>query len=153
MHRKFILDAWKKQYSNAPGGDCYKAMPWFWEQLDKEGYSIWHAAYKYNDELKVSFMVSNLAAGFVQRCDEVRKYAFGLVQILGQEGGPIEIRQTWLMRGQEIKPLLDANPDAEHYEWTKVTDFSDAEKQKIEHMWCAGEKIDGLEILDCKVFK
>ena len=32
-----VLDAWKREYSNAPGGDCTKAMPWFWENFDAQG--------------------------------------------------------------------------------------------------------------------
>merc|ERR1712070_1150674 len=43
----FILDAWKKQYSNAPGGDCYKAMPYFWDNHKPDDYSLWYATYNY----------------------------------------------------------------------------------------------------------
>lgn len=147
------LDSWKRQYSNAPDRDCFKAMPWFWENLDKAGYSVYMCKYNYNEDLKVSFQVSNLCGGFVQRCDEVRRYAFGTLQILGKEGGPIEIVGCWLFRGPDEKPLLECNPDAEYYTWTKVTEFSDAEKQAIAEMWCSEETINGKPILDCKVFK
>mmetsp|Transcript_10723 Transcript_10723/g.12945 ORF Transcript_10723/g.12945 Transcript_10723/m.12945 type:complete len:411 (+) Transcript_10723:119-1351(+) len=151
---KFVVDAWKKQYSNAPGGDCYKVMPWLWENFDKEGWSFFHGSYKYNKELEVAFMTSNLAGGFVQRCDAVRKYSFGVIQILGKDGGPMEIRITWIMRGQSIDPLIEANPDAEHYEWKKVENLDDEkEKSYIADMFCAWETVDGLPILDAKVFK
>jgi len=129
-------------------------MPWFWEHFDREGFSIFHGNYKYNNELEVAFMTSNLAGGFVQRCDEVRKYSFGTIQILGKDGGPMELRLTWIMRGQAIDPLLESNPDAEHYEWKKVENLDDEkEKKYIEDMFCAWETIDGLPILDAKVFK
>jgi elongation factor 1-gamma len=34
---EFVLDAWKREYSNAPGGDTNLAMPYFWENLDLVG--------------------------------------------------------------------------------------------------------------------
>ena len=149
----FVLDEWKRKYSNAPGGDCYKVMPWFWENLDTAGYSVYMGDYNYNAELTVSFMVSNLAGGFVQRCDEIRKYAFGLLQILKKSDNEFVLKGCWLFRGDSEKLMLEANPDAEHYTWTKL-DTSDASvQQKVADMWCAWEKIDGLEIVDCKVFK
>merc|ERR1712224_60029 len=132
----FILDAWKKQYSNAPGGDCYKAMPWFWENGDFEGYSLHIAKYKYNEENKVAFMVSNLIGGFVQRCDEIRKYAFGCLQIIGKEGGPMEVIGCWLMRGQSIQPLLDCNPDAEYYDYEKLDPNDPATRERVADLWC-----------------
>ena len=86
-----VLDAWKRTYSNAPNGDYYGVMPTFWQELDKEGWSIWHQKYKYNAENTKLFMTSNLVGGFIQRCDELRKYAFGVMQILGSDGGPLEV--------------------------------------------------------------
>lgn len=149
----FVLDAWKKQYSNAPGGDCYKAMPYFWDNHKPDDYSLWYATYNYNSDNKVGFMVSNLVGGFVQRCDEVRKYAFGTMQIIGEEGKAMEIVGCWLMRGQEIKPMLDANPDAEYYTWTKMDITADGVKKQVEDLWCAWETLEGKPIIDCKVFK
>jgi elongation factor 1-gamma len=71
---KMVLDAWKREYSNAPNGDCTLAMPYFWDNYDKEGYSLWFCNYNFNDECKVAFMTSNLVGGFIQRSDELRKY-------------------------------------------------------------------------------
>lgn len=39
------------------------------------------------------------------------------------------VQGCWLIRGQSIAPLLEANPDAEYYEWTKA-DTTD-EKTKV----------------------
>jgi len=152
----FVLDAWKKQYSNAPGGDCYKAMPWFWEKMDalnpKDAYSFWYQTYQFNEENKVPFMVSNLVGGFVQRCDEIRKYSFGTMQIIG-EGDKYEIIGCWMMRGQEIAPMLECNPDAEYYNWTKMDLSKDGVKKQVEDLWCAWETLEGKPIADGKVFK
>lgn len=149
---KLILDAWKRQYSNAPGGDCYKAMPWIWENFDAEGWTIFKSEYQYNDELKIGFQVSNLCGGFVQRMDAVRKYAFGTMQIIGKDGGPMEIVGCWLMRGNSAQPIIDANPDAEYHKWTPY-ELTDANKKEIADIWCAEEELFGKPILDCKVFK
>jgi elongation factor 1-gamma len=150
---KLNLDAWKREYSNAPGGDCYKAMPWFWENYDTEGYSLWTCSYNYNDELKTAFMTSNLVAGFVQRSDALRRYAFGVMQIVGNQQGQ-KVVGAWLLRGQDIKAMLAENDDAEHYTWTKLDQPpTEEQKKRLADLWCSGDKIDGEEILDCKVFK
>lgn len=148
------MDAWKKTYSNVVGDDYYSSMPYFWENLDKEGYSLFTCAYKFNEENKVEFMTSNLIGGFLQRCDEVRKYAFGTMQVVkGADDDFFQIVGAWVMRGDSIKPLLDCNPDAEYYIWTKV-DPTDAAVQKlVADLWCAEEEVSGKKIYDGKVFK
>eukprot|EP00952_Eustigmatos_sp_NYUAD-ZCMA_P011516 46741-Eustigmatos_ZCMA.PRE.1 len=66
----FVMDTWKKTYSNASSYD--EAMKTFWEMFDAEGYSLWYCKYQYNQELTKLFMTCNLVGGFVQRTDEVR---------------------------------------------------------------------------------
>ena len=53
-----ILDDWKRKYSNAETRE--EALPWFWENFKPEEYSLWTVDYKYNNELTVTFMTSNL---------------------------------------------------------------------------------------------
>ena len=53
-----ILDDWKRKYSNEDTRPV--AMPWFWEHLTPDEYSLWRVDYKYNDELKLTFMSNNL---------------------------------------------------------------------------------------------
>ncbi len=143
-----VMDAWKREYK----AKYYKAMPWLWENLDKEGYSCWFQEYNYNAENKKAFMTCNLVGGFLQRCDAVRKYAMGVMQVIGEEGKEIKIVGAWLFRGQTEKHMLDCNPDAEYYTWKKITDFSDAEKARFGKILNDEEEIDGLPIIDCKVF-
>lgn len=155
-----VLDMWKKTYSNSRG-DYYASMKPFWgEILDKEGYSLWWGKYRYNSENTVAFMTSNLVGGFLQRCDEVRKYAFGSVVIFGGENAPeggYHVEGCWLIRGQTIQPLLDCNPDAEYYDWVKVDVDNEAERTRVGHFWCAEEKIPGEQpselVYDSKIFK
>lgn len=99
LHSSFVLDQFKRVYSNED--TATKAIPFFWENFDKEGWSIWHADYKYSDELKFIFMSSNLVGGMFQRLDKLRKYAFASVVILGKDHDNI-IQGVWIMRGQKL---------------------------------------------------
>ena len=93
------MDAFKRSYSNED--TATKAIPFFWENFDKEGWSIWKATYNYKDELKRIFMVSNLVSGMMQRIEKLRKYAFASVLILGEDNNAA-IEGVWVMRGQEL---------------------------------------------------
>ena len=77
------------------------AIPYFWENFDAEGYSLWFAEYQYPEELKKIFMACNLVGGMFQRLDSLRKYGFGSVIIFGVDGD-ISISGVWMLRGQEL---------------------------------------------------
>lgn len=146
------MDHWKRTYSNSRT-DYYLSMAPFWkEQFDKEGYSIWFCKYKYNDENTVDYKTSNLVGGFLQRCDEVRRWAFGSMVILN-ETAPFEVEGCWLIRGQSIQPLVDCNPDAEYYEWTKANTDDEATRALIGDYWCSCGNINNKAQLDSKIFK
>mmetsp|Transcript_6284 Transcript_6284/g.7851 ORF Transcript_6284/g.7851 Transcript_6284/m.7851 type:complete len:429 (+) Transcript_6284:97-1383(+) len=146
----FNNDSWKKTYSNASNYE--DAMKTFWETFDSEGWSLWKQEYNYNAENSVLFMTSNLVSGFVQRSGELRKWAFGVMQIIGE--GPFEVFGIWLMRSQSIEHMLKANDDAEYYTWTKIpTPISDDDKKMIFDTWTSETTLFGKKIQDCKVFK
>jgi len=130
----FVGDEWKRTYSNSKE-DFRKVMPWFWEHLDRAGWSVWKQKYKYNADNKVDWMVSNTVGGFLQRCDEVRKYAFGMMCVLG-DAAPYEIMGVWLIRGKSMGPMLEANPDAEYYDWEEVNVEDAAVRAHVEDVWC-----------------
>jgi elongation factor 1-gamma len=126
---KFVLDEWKRVYSNEDTRT--KAIPWFWENLDKEGYSIWFGEYKYNHELAKLYMTANLVGGFLQRLEKLRKYGFGSILILGQEP-ELKISCVFLVRGSELPAEMKECDDSEHYVWTKVTELENADvKEKV----------------------
>lgn len=53
------IDEWKRKFKNEETREV--ALPWFWENMPLgEEYSIWQLDYKYNDELSLVFMTSNL---------------------------------------------------------------------------------------------
>lgn len=94
-----MLDAFKRCYSNED--TATKAIPHFWENFDKEGWSVWRSSYKYADELKRIFMTSNLVSGMFQRLDKLRKNAFASMLILGEDNNNC-IEGIWVLRGQEL---------------------------------------------------
>jgi elongation factor 1-gamma len=57
----FVMDEWKKVYSNNDTKTV--ALPYFWEKFDKDNYSVWYCEYKYPEELRLTFMSSNLIGG------------------------------------------------------------------------------------------
>lgn len=151
----FSMDAWKKTYSNAT--NLEEAMATFWQIFDKEGWSLWHQAYKYNEENKKIFMTSNAVGGFQQRTDEIRKWAFGVMDVLGTEETVLEIKGVWLLRGDTVEHMIQANDDANWYEWTKLAgkdmDPSDEAKAQVAAYWINETELEGKPIQDSKVFK
>ncbi|RYY35310.1 elongation factor 1-gamma family protein [archaeon] len=146
-----VMDEWKRTYSNSRP-DYYASMDWFWANLDKSGYSLWICKYKYNEENKRDFMTSNLVGGYIQRTDEIRRHAFGVMYVLNN-AAPYEVEGCWLMRGQDIQPMLDCNPDAEYYDWIKL-DADNAEHRKlVGDYWCTQTTLNGKEVYDSKCFK
>jgi len=152
----FVMDEWKRTYSNGikeEGGKA-KVMEWFWANLDRAGYTVWRQNYKYNADNKTDWMVSNTVGGFMQRCDEVRKYAFGMMAVLGDKA-PFEIMGIWLLRGKSMAPMLEANPDAEYYDWIEVNPEDAAVRANVMEVWTHDwpGKLEGKEIYDSKCFK
>jgi len=125
---KMNMDEWKRTYSNNDTRSV--AIPWLWENFDKEGYSFYFGDYKYNNELEKIFMTSNLLGGFAQRLDKLRKYGFGSMIILGQEP-KLEIQVCFLFRGQEIPNEMKECDDSEHYNWTKANTDDAATRERI----------------------
>jgi elongation factor 1-gamma len=152
---KFSMDGWKKQYSNAITYDA--AMEYFWEKFDAEGWSLWYQVYKFNEDNKRIFMTSNAIGGFQQRSDEIRKWAFGVMDVLGTEETKLEIRGIWLFRGDTVDHMVSANDDANWYTWTKLVGKglppTDEVKAQVKAFWTEETELEGMPIQDSKVFK
>lgn len=162
------LDGWKRLYSNAPSnrfrevavGGLWNGAPVpnspneeVFPGYDANAYSWWFCTYKYPEENTVNFMVMNKVGGFIQRVDYARKYAFGVMCILKKDN-TFPVVGCWMFRGQDLPPqMLEECYDMDLYEWVKV-DLSDAaQKKRLEDMLCEEATIDGLEHVECKVFK
>jgi elongation factor 1-gamma len=143
---KFILDAWKREYSN---NDTKDAIKWFWDNFDPEGYSIWKVDYKYNDELTLTFMSNNLIGGFYARLERAHKYAFGSMIVRGENNNNT-ISGYWVIRGQEIPYEIYDAADYGSYDFQKIEPAQYEEKKEEFYKYLAWEFDD---CVDGKVFK
>ncbi|KAK8844694.1 hypothetical protein IAR55_006543 [Kwoniella newhampshirensis] len=146
----FNLEEWKRQYSNLDTRTG--ALPWFYEKFDKDGFSIWKVDFKYNDELTAVFMSNNQIGGFFNRLEASRKYLFGSVGVLGKANDSL-ITGILILRGQDVKPVVEVAPDYESYEYKRI-DLENAEdKSFFEGALAWDLVVDGKEWADGKNFK
>ncbi|KAI9847809.1 MAG: hypothetical protein M1837_001702 [Sclerophora amabilis] len=150
----FVLDDWKRKYSNEETREV--ALPWFWENYKPEEYSLWRVDYKYNDELTLIFMSSNLIGGFFARLEASRKYLFGTCSVFGQANDSV-ISGVFAVRGKEALPAFDVAPDFESYEFTKLDPSKKEDKEFVEDQWSWDKPITvngkTYEWADGKIFK
>merc|ERR1712002_518769 len=148
----FDMDAFKRCYSNEKDDD--KILAYFYEHFPSDTYSVWQGNYKYNNELTMSFMASNMVAGMFQRVEKLRKHAFASVIVFG-ENNALEIEGLWFWRGHDLVfPLCDDwTTDYETYDWKKLDFNADATKKKIkEFLACEGD-FDGRKYKTGKIYK
>ena len=129
---EMVLDDWKRKYSNSETRE--DAMPWFWEHYNPKDYSLWRLDYKYNEDLTLTFMSSNLIGGFFNRLEASRKYIFGAASVYGKPKDSV-IVGAFLIRGQDSVPAFDVAPDFESYEFTKLDGSKAADKEFIADQW------------------
>ena len=145
-------DEWKRTYKNNPPEVWKKKL---WEMFDPKGWALWVCRFKYNHENEKQFMCANAIGGFVQRSDAMRKWAFGTMFVTGSEAClPIEISGCWLMRGDTVENLTEANDDALCYTWTKIDHTSAAGRALVEEYWTADVDgfLEGKLVTDGKLF-
>ena len=146
----FVLDNWKRKYSNEDTRSV--ALPWFWEHYNPKEYSIWKVEYKYNDELTMTFMSNNLVGGFINRLTGSIKYIFGCLVVYG-ENNANGIVGAVMIRGQEFEPAFNVAPEWESYSFTKVDTTNEEQKEFVNNMWAWDKPYEGKEIADGKVLK
>ena len=105
--------------------------------------------FKYNDELTQTFMSSNLIGGFFNRLEASRKYLFGSVGVLGQTNDSV-ISGVLIVRGQEVKPVVEVAPDWESYEYKKLDLENADDKAYFEAALAWDLEIDGKKWADGK---
>ncbi|KAI1893350.1 hypothetical protein AGOR_G00122810 [Albula goreensis] len=150
----FALDEFKRKYSNED--TLTVALPYLWEKLDHDGWSLWYSEYKYPEELGQVFMSCNLITGMFQRLDRLRKHAFASMALLGVDGDS-SISGVWLLRGQQLAFELceDWKVDYESYSWRKLDPGSEETKTLVrEYLSWEGEfKHIGKPFNQGKIFK
>lgn len=147
---KFNMDNWKRFYSNNETRPT--AVNFFWENFDKECYSMYRLSYKFNDELTKIFMSSNLIGGFFQRLEEVRKYAFGSMGVYGEDNNSA-IYGMFIFRGMDIPLMVQDCPDYESYEFVRVNTDDPAVRAEWENCIAWEGEYMGKKFNDGKVYK
>jgi len=147
----FNMDDFKRVYSNEAES---VSIPYFWEKLDKENYTIWYGEYKYPKELTLIFMSCNLITGMFQRLDKMRKNAFGSMILFGKDHDS-SISGIWVWKGDELAFNLspDWQVDYESYSWTKLDPNSPATKKKVDEYFSWTGDFDGKVFNQGKIFK
>ncbi|XP_063429265.1 elongation factor 1-gamma-like [Mytilus trossulus] len=149
---KFNMDEFKREYSNK---DTLKvALPYFWNNFEKDNYSIWYCEYKYSKELTKIFMTCNLIGGFFQRVEKLRKNAFGSMCIFGEDNKN-SISGVWFWRGPKLAFELtpDWQIDYESYEWKKLDPTTAETKKMVEEYWNWEGDFGGKKFNQGKIFK
>jgi len=127
----FIFDEFKRVYSNEDIKT--KAIPYFWENLDKENFSIWVCEYQFPEDLGLTFQVENLIEGMYQRLDKLNKNAFASMCVFGKSRDA-QIQGLWVWRGKELAFPLSPNwqVDYESYDWHCLDLEAESTKQYVE---------------------
>ncbi|PRP80070.1 glutathione S-transferase domain-containing protein [Planoprotostelium fungivorum] len=147
---KFNLEEWKRVYSNT---DTRKeAIPWFWQNYDPQGFSLWYGEYKYNDELNSTFKTANLLGGYIQRLDKLRKYGFASLVIFGDEP-KLEVAGIVLNRGTAQAPELIECDDSEHYNWRQINIEDPKDKELVQDFWAWDGEFGGKKFNQAKNFR
>jgi len=147
----FDLDAFKRCYSNE---DTNVSIPYLWDKLDTENWSIWYCEYKYPEDLTQVFMSCNLISGMMQRLDKLRKNAFASVCLFGDDNCST-ISGIWIWKGHELAFTLsdDWQTDFESYQWKKL-DPKDPSTKTVVNEYLAWEgQFGGKKFNQGKIFK
>jgi len=152
----FNLFDFKTLFVNHPSKK--EALQTFWDQFDPEGYSVWRMEYeKAEGEGKILFLTSNLMNGYLQRLENFRKYAFGIVGVYGDEPN-LEVRGCWVWRGTEIPAEIKEHVSGEWFHYKKLDVKNSEEDRKIQEAYWTSwnedeDKVEGLTLRDVKYFK
>ncbi|GLB44431.1 putative elongation factor 1-gamma [Lyophyllum shimeji] len=148
----FSLEDWKRFYSNnetrGPGG----AIEWLYKNIDKEGFSVWRFDFKYNEELTLTFMSANQITGFYNRLEASRKYLFASAGVLGESNNSV-ITGAMILRGQDVKPVVEVAPDWESYEYRKLDLEREEDRAFFEGALAWDLEVEGKKWVDGKLFK
>lgn len=94
-------------------------------------------------------MSSNLIGGFFNRLEASRKYLFGSMGVLGTNNNSV-ISGALILRGLDVKPVVDVAPDWESYEFKKIDLSNKEDKEFFEAALAWDLKIGDKEWVDGK---
>ncbi|KAK1442525.1 hypothetical protein BgAZ_300430 [Babesia gibsoni] len=150
----FVIDTWKKTYSNCKGDLEKEVMPWLWDNVDLDNWTFYFMKYnKLPDECTTDITTSNMLSGFLQRFEpEFRRLSFGVINVMGTAGS-FDIQGVWLIKGKELPPSVTEHPSFEFHTFDKLDIKNDSDKKLVTDYFCAEDSIGGVAIADAKVWK
>ena len=141
------LETFKRAFLN--NKDKEDAMKKFWEVYDPQGYSIWWLEYQnLPSECKILFRTSNSKGMFLQKCDQLRRYAFAVHGVYGVEDD-YKIRGVWMFRGLEIPQEMKDNDLYEYITFRKLDTHKEEDRQLIHDYWTKLNETDEVEGRKC----
>jgi len=100
-------------------------------------------------------MTGNAVGGFIQRAEDVRKYGFGVLNIIGKDEDtpPYKIVGSWVFRGQEIPKEMQDCDDCSYYNWTKVDTAKPDVRKRLTALFTADALGPDENVIDRRYFK
>jgi elongation factor 1-gamma len=149
---KFVLDEWKRFYSNNTEDASVK---YFWENYEDEGWSLWSSTYKYNAELDNLMRTCNLIGGMFQRLEKMVKYSFASVIIFKEndDSKTFQVKGIWVIRGKEIPELMKLCDDYELYDWVRLDPKDQTVTQTVNEYWKWAGNFEGKKFVQGKILK
>ena len=147
------LENFKRAFLN--NKDKKDAMEKFWAEYDPKGYSLWWLEYQNLDsECKIGFMTSNNKGMFLQKLDNLRKYAFAVHGVYGVEGD-YKIRGVWMWRGTEVPDEMKEHDSFPYYTVRKLDIEKPEDKQLVNDYWTKlnpEDEVEGRKAYDAEYF-
>ncbi|EDO06049.1 Elongation factor 1 gamma conserved domain family protein [Babesia bovis T2Bo] len=150
----FVIDTWKKTYSNCKGDLEKEVMPWLWDNFDSDNWNFYFMKYnKLDDECKSEITTSNMLSGFLQRFEpDFRRISFGVINVMGSDNS-YDIMGVWLIKGKDLPPSVTEHPSFEFHTFSKLDVTNENDRKIITDYFCAEDSIGGVLIADAKVWK
>ena len=135
---KLEINDFKLWFINHP--DKKAAMTEFFEtRFDNEGWSLWFLEYeKFGKEGQIEYMFGNLLEGLVARAEALARYAFGRLNMIGDEPN-LDIHGVWMWRGLEYPQELKDHPQFEYVKCTKLDVTNEDDRKKVYNHWTSVE--------------
>ena len=151
---KFSMMAWLKEYMGHNEDKSFaQAMPWFFENFDSEGWSVWFMKYKFGEANKTDFFAGNQMSGFFQRGSEMVKPNLLFGQVLAYNSGSyFDIEGAVIIRGTSLEPLLESNASAGSYDFEAYDNSNEEHRARLTALWCTqyGQQFKGFEVDDTR---
>jgi len=142
----FNLFDFKTLFVNAK--DKSEAVKFFFDNFDKNGYSVYWVRYIKDETTgKVLFLTNNLMKSAIQKLDDMRKYAFAVEGVHGEEPN-LEIRGVWVWRGVGVPERIQE--ELELYELKPLNTDAEQDRKLIADYWTHmnedEDTVDGLKV-------